>query len=132
MPSSLSGLFANQSPRIVFASQQGAALNSNLSSGGGTDDTAALNAILATVPGLGSLHFIIDGPALISSPLVVYSNTILEFLPGAGLYLANGSNCTMLTNVMNGATNTTNNVQIINATLNCNARRPDQPVRAGE
>jgi hypothetical protein len=97
---------------VLYASQNGAALNSNISTGGGTDDTAALQALLDQATTLGGLHLIIETPALISSPLRLHSNTWLEFLLGGGLYMANGSNCDALTMALSGATQSTSNVRV--------------------
>ena len=85
--------------RKVYASQSGAALNSDVYKGGGTDDTAALQAVLNQAPRLGRLHLVLDGAALISKPLRIHSNTTIECPDkSCGLFLADGSNCSMLCN----------------------------------
>lgn len=89
--------FPNLSNRVIYASRSGCFLNTNLSTGGGTDDTATLNAILAKAATLGSLELVIDGPAL-TTGLTIYANTIIRFLPGSGLFLAANSGKPMLEN----------------------------------
>ena len=47
--------------RIIIASEAGAKLDSDLTKGGGTDDTALIQGILDTAPKLSSLKLIVDG-----------------------------------------------------------------------
>lgn len=63
--------------------------------GGGTDDAAILNAIFLrqTVP----TKYVFSKFHLVSG-LRIGSYTCFEFLPGAGLYLADGSNCPIIRN----------------------------------
>ena len=63
---------------IVYASSV-AKLDSNVHTGGGTDDTAALQAVLDRAKTEGGIHLIMDGAALVSH-LEVYSNTTIECL----------------------------------------------------
>ncbi len=85
--------------RKVYASQSGAALNSDVYKGGGTDDTDTLQAILDQAPRLGRLHLVLDGAALISRSLKVHSNTTIECPDkSCGLFLADGSDCSVLRN----------------------------------
>lgn len=77
---------------ILYASGHGAALDSDLLTGGGTDDTVALQSLLD----LGG-HVVVDGPALVSG-LNIHSNTTLEFTGGAGLFLKPNSNRAILRN----------------------------------
>lgn len=70
---------------LVYASQAGAALSSDLSNGGGTDDTVALQRILDRAKDGRGLHLVVDGPALIAG-LEVYSNTTIECTAGGGFY----------------------------------------------
>jgi hypothetical protein len=80
----------------AVASRSGAAMNSDLRQGGGTDDTAALQAVLdqgANRP----VHLYIDGAALVSG-LNVYSNTVIDCSNGGGLYLKDGSRRAILRN----------------------------------
>jgi hypothetical protein len=89
---------------VVYASQI-CKCDSNLSTGGGTDDTAAIQTAIDAAAGG---HFIQDGVSLISDALVngttqtaaimIPANTRITFLPGCGWYLANGSNCVVMSN----------------------------------
>jgi hypothetical protein len=63
----------SQDSRIIVASEAGAKLDSDVTKGGGTDDTALIQGILDRVPELGSLKFIVDGPILVTG-LKVHSN----------------------------------------------------------
>lgn len=83
----------------IFASQAGACLDSDVISGGGTDDTLVLQGILDRAPELGYLHLIIDGAALVRG-LNVHSNTTIECMnPNCGFFLADNSNCAILRNI---------------------------------
>lgn len=95
-------------------------LDANLTTGSGTDDTAALQAILNLATVMGRLEIVLDGPALVSG-LLVYSNTIFRFLNGAGLFLKSGSTvpCVMNAHPTKG-TITDVNISIINAYINPN------------
>ena len=76
---------------IIFASRFGAALDSDVINGGGTDDTKALQAALDTAARAGHLRLVLDGAALISAPLRIYSNTtILCPDRGCGVFLRRG------------------------------------------
>ncbi|MBE6903853.1 MAG: hypothetical protein E7480_04530 [Ruminococcaceae bacterium] len=75
-----------------------AALDSNVYTGGGTDDTAALQAALDEAAICGGVHLIMDGAALISG-LRVHSNTTIECLSrDCGFYQMNNSNQAIITN----------------------------------
>ncbi len=83
---------------IVFASQSGAKLNSNVHEGGGTDDTKAIQKILDQAPAMGSLHLIMDGAALIRG-INIHSNTTIECLNSScGFFLADQSNRSVIQN----------------------------------
>jgi len=84
--------------RAVYASAAGAALDSNLVTGGGTDDTDVLQGVLDQAKSGDPVHLIIDGAALVSG-LDVYGCTTVECIAGAGLYLKDGSNRAILRNV---------------------------------
>ena len=91
---------AQNEGRKFYASQNGAVLDSDVYKGGGTDDTAALQAVLDQAPQLGRLHLVLDGAALISKPLKIHSHTTIECPDkSCGLFLADGSNCCILRNV---------------------------------
>ena len=86
-------------PPILYASQHGAALNSDVYAGGGTDDTQALQAILDMALTQGRVHLVLDGAARISQSLKIHSNTTIECPDrSCGLFLSDGSNCSLLTN----------------------------------
>lgn len=88
----------SQSDYVIYASRCGAKLDSDVIRGGGTDDTAALQAALDRAPQLGRLKLVMDGAALIRG-LKVHSNTTIECLtPACGFFLAAQSNCAVLRN----------------------------------
>lgn len=85
--------------KTYLASECGAVLDSDVIHGGGTDDTAALQAILdrAKDPAKG-VRLIIDGAALIRG-LKVYSNTTIECMSAScGFYLMDHSDCAVVEN----------------------------------
>ena len=83
----------------VYASQNGAAMNSDVYAGGGTDDTDALQAILDRAPRLGRLHLVLDGAARISRTLKIHSNTTIECPDkSCGIFLSDSANCSILCN----------------------------------
>jgi hypothetical protein len=82
---------------IVRASEAGAALDTDLLTGGGTDDTDVLQGVLDRARDGGPLHLILDGAARVRG-LDVYGNTTIDGTAGAGLYLADGSDRTVLRN----------------------------------
>jgi len=87
---------------VYYASRTGAKLDSNVHTGGGTDDTAILQSILDKAPEQGHLHFIVDGASLITG-LKIHSNTTLECLnPSCGFFLAAQSNCPVIKNANPG------------------------------
>lgn len=82
----------------VLASQAGAKLDSNVETGGGTDDTDVLQAVLDKAAEWGSLHLILDGAALVRG-LKIHSNTTIECPTRAcGLFLKGGTNAPVLRN----------------------------------
>lgn len=82
---------------IVLASNAGAALDSDLMRGGGTDDTATLQRVLDRGKSGRPVHLIVDGAALVHG-LEVYGNTTFECVRGGGLYLKDGSSRAILRN----------------------------------
>lgn len=106
---------------IFVASQIGAALDTDLISGGGTNDTSPLQDILNIAAASGSrVLLIMDGPALISG-LDVYSNTTIYCLEGAGFYLANGSNREVVRNANRSRTTITDeHIALIGGYYNAN------------
>ena len=84
--------------RVIIASEAGAKLDSDVTKGGGTDDTALLQSILDRAPKLGSLKLVVDGAILVKG-LKVHSNTTIECLNrGCGFYLADKSNRPIIAN----------------------------------
>ena len=81
----------------LLASHSGAALNSNLLSGGGIDDTGSLQRVLDQAKDGRPVHLIIDGPALVRG-LDVYGNTTIECIEGGGLYLKPNSSRAIIRN----------------------------------
>ena len=83
----MDSLFSNG--KIVRASEV-AVLDSNVITGGGTDDTDALQRVLDQAPALGGLTLVMDGAALVRG-LRVHSNTAIVCLNAScGFYLADG------------------------------------------
>ena len=96
----LAALHAASSPdsRIVIASEAGAKLDSDVTKGGGTDDTALIQGLLDRAPKLGSLKLVVDGAILVSG-LKVHSNTTIECLNrGCGFFLADNANRPLIAN----------------------------------
>lgn len=83
---------------LLVASAEGAKLDSNLLTGGGTDDTQRLQRLLDRAAQGHPVHLVIDGPALVSG-LKVHSNTTIECTAGGGLYLMDGSPGSIIRNV---------------------------------
>ena len=84
--------------RVIIASEAGAKLDSDVTKGGGTDDTALIQSILDRAPKLGSLKLVVDGAILVKG-LKVHSNTTIECLNrGCGFYLADKSNRPIIAN----------------------------------
>jgi len=105
---------------FVLASAAGAALNSNLRNGGGTDDTEVLQRVLNRASKGAPIHLVIDGPALVSG-LDVYANTTIECIEGGGLYLKNGSTRALIRNAHRSRTAITDeHIALRGCTLNGN------------
>ncbi len=86
------------SKKVIYASQTGARLDGNVSTGGGTDDTEILQAVLDQAPHLGSLLLIMDGAALVRG-LIIHSNTTIECLNhDCGFFLAPQTNGPVIRN----------------------------------
>jgi hypothetical protein len=98
--SPLATLHAAPSPdsHIIIASEAGAKLDSDVTKGGGTEDTALIQSILDRAPKLGSLKLVVDGAILVKG-LKVHSSTTIECLNRAcGFYLADNSNRPLIAN----------------------------------
>lgn len=105
---------------IIYASDF-AVLDSDVYTGGGTDDTEALQNILDKAAELGKIHLIMDGAALVRG-LRLHSNTTIECLnKDCGFYLADQSNCAIVTNYdWDFGCIRTRNISLIGGTYNHN------------
>lgn len=84
---------------VYFASRSGAKLDSSVYSGGGTDDTIALQALLDKALEHGRAHIILDGAARITTSLRIHSNTTLECPDkSCGIFLSDRANRCILRN----------------------------------
>ena len=109
---------------LVYASRTGAKLDSNVLTGGGTDDTAALQAALDQAPKLGHLRLVMDGAALVRG-LTIYANTTIECPnPACGFFLADGANRAILRNAHPSAGEILDrNITLQGGTYNDNRRK---------
>ncbi len=83
--------------KITFYASQNAALDSDVRSGGGTDDTEAIQKLLDKALA-HPLHLVMDGAALVGG-LVFHSNTTIECLnQSCGFYLKDLSTVPLLQN----------------------------------
>lgn len=99
-------------------------LDSNVATGGGTDVTAQLQAVLDLAKTEGGIHLVLDGAALVSG-LQVYSNTIVE-CPNkdCGLYLMDNVDRPLLRNAnWSFKKRNTRNITIIGGTYNHNCAK---------
>lgn len=102
------------------------ALDSNLVSGGGTNDTAALQALLNQIESEGGGVLELDGVALVTG-LDIGTNTHLRCLPGCGLFLASGSNRPIIANKTRYTLGQRNaGITITDLTANCNGANQAQ------
>lgn len=84
--------------QTIYASQAGARLDSDVHTGGGTDDTAILQKILDSAPAHGGLKLIVDGAAMVTQ-LRIHSNTTIECLhPRCGFFQAPHSDRPLIIN----------------------------------
>ena len=75
-----------------------AILDSDVVHGGGTDDTASLQALLDKAKTEGGIRLVMDGAALVRG-LKLHSNTTIECLgANCGFYLQDHANRPILTN----------------------------------
>lgn len=103
---------------VVYASDY-AKLDSNISCGGGTDDTRVLQSLLDKALEWGHLHLIMDGTALVSG-LKIYSNTTIECMDkNCGFFQIPHSNCPIITNYnWNRQSLETKNITLVGGTYN--------------
>lgn len=132
-------------PYTIYSSQlPGIHADSDIDTGGGTDDTAILQTALDTLHTLGGGTLVIEGVSLVTDALFdpdthwgalqVYSNTHIIFNPGAGLFLDDHCNIPIISagwGVDPLVTNTgkgyyVENVTISGGILNCNASNQDK------
>ena len=106
--------------KILYASDY-ARLDSNVLTGGGTDETEILQSLLDKATSWGSLKLIMDGAALVRG-LKVHSNTTIECLnKDCGFFLADHADCAVLANdVFSYGERKTRNVTLIGGTYNHN------------
>ncbi len=104
-------------------------LDSNVYTGGGTDETEALQKVLDMASEFGRLHLIMDGAALIHG-LRVHSNTTIECIDkSCGFYLADNSNCALLINYnANYDEIRTHNISLIGGTYNHNCLHQEHDI----
>jgi hypothetical protein len=112
--------------RVLYASRSGCALDSNINTGGGTDDTAALQAILDLAQDGKPLELVLDGVARIST-LRVWRNTTIRCMPGAGVFQTAGTNWHILTTGYVLPTEPSHdNIQILGGVWNGNGNNQDR------
>lgn len=121
--------------RTIYLSKAGAKLDSNIDTGGGTDDTAVIQAVLdqAQAAGVNRLEVIVDGVARVNSTgtgscLTIHSNTTLRFMPGAGFFLSPNTTASyMLTTDLVTGAYANKNIEIIGGVFNGNGQNQDNP-----
>ena len=109
---------------VVYASRTGAKLDSNVHTGGGTDDTDVLQAVLDRAQEWGRLHLIMDGAALVRG-LKVHSNTVIECPDrDCGFFLKEHSDCAVVSNAHPDMKEIRDrNITLIGGTYNQDCRR---------
>ena len=107
---------------IIIASEAGAKLDSDVTKGGGTDDTALIQGILDRAPKLGSLKLVVDGAILVKG-LKIHSNTTIECLTSdCGFFLADHSDQPIIINADPSRTERKNhNIAFVGGTYNGNS-----------
>ena len=102
-----------------FLASDFAALDSNVYTGGGTDDTEALQRVLDMAKDGDGVWLVMDGAALVRG-LKLYSNTTIECLSkDCGFFLADHANCAVVTNaIWDDYELKTRNVKLIGGTYN--------------
>ena len=115
---------AKTATHIVIASQSGAHLDSDVSTGGGTDDTQLIQEILDRAPKIGSLKLVVDGAILVKG-LKVHSNTTIECVNSkCGFFLADNSDLPIVRNADQSGTERKNqHITFIGGTYNGNSTK---------
>lgn len=106
--------------KTIYASDY-AKLDSNVNTGGGTDETEILQGLLDKALEWGRVKLVMDGAALVRG-LVVHSNTTIECMDkSCGFFLADGSDCAVLRNANPGYQEIqTHNLTLTGGTYNQN------------
>ena len=109
-----------------FLASELAVLDSNVYTGGGTDDTDALQRVLDLARDGDGVWLVMDGAALVRG-LKVYSNTTIECLSkDCGFFLAEQSNCAVVTNAnWDDHEIKTRNVSLLGGTYNQDCLRQE-------
>ena len=118
--------------KTVLASEH-AVLDSNAYTGGGTDDTDALQFLLDKAVLWGGLKVIMDGAALVRG-LRVHSNTTIECLnKDCGFFLKSGSNNSIIENFdVNYDEIINRNISLVGGTYNHNCKGQDHSTPGAE
>jgi hypothetical protein len=95
---------------VAYASEGGCALDSDINSGGGTDDSRCLQSAINRLISSGGGTLVIDRVALVSNANVTGSQTtalqtgsnVTIDATGGGVFLADHSNCPILGNAISG------------------------------
>lgn len=108
----------------TFYASDYARLDSNVITGGGTDETEILQQLLDKAPELGHLTLIMDGAALVHG-LLVHSNTTIQCMDKTcGFFLADHADCAILRNAdPSFAEIRTRNITLTGGTYNHNCLR---------
>jgi hypothetical protein len=85
------------STKTVYVRSNGAVLNSNITTGGGTNDTAAIQAAFDLASSGTRITVVVDGVALVNQ-IKIRSNTSLICTGAGGFYLAPNTNKALLIN----------------------------------
>ena len=107
-------------------------LDSNVKTGGGTDETETIQKMLDMSQEWGSLHLVIDGAALISR-LCIHSNTTIECLNrDCGFYQVDNANTPMITNDNSQSYEIfSRNITLIGGTYNQNCTHQEHDTNDG-
>ncbi len=119
--------------RTYYASQY-AILDSDVLSGGGTDDTASLQALLDKAKTEGGIRLVMDGAALVHG-LKLHSNTTIECLgANCGFYLQDHANRPILTNAEWNLKDSrpTQNIRLLGGTYNHNCAHQEHDLPTSE